>query len=128
MQAASGPSQLPFRTRNEAFTHCDTSELPSAQYSASVVGTIHRSSETNKFTFQCTDASCRYHPFEQMNTFGRHYKEAHALNQAVFWCPMSDCNRSELGSEEPFKRKERMEDHALRKHGVQKGHARLLSS
>jgi hypothetical protein len=93
-----------------------TAPFFSTPSSASSVCTVHPTPDARIFVFRCTFPRCRAKTFSRWADFYRHYNGAHASEKTVFWCPVSDCSRSEGGRNRGFPRKDKMMVHVEKMH------------
>lgn len=71
---------------------------------------------SDDMTFQCRSSACERKSYRRWADFMRHYNGHHATVRRIFWCPNSECTRSQGYGHMPFDRRDKRNDHVERAH------------
>ncbi|KAF2125840.1 hypothetical protein P153DRAFT_94865 [Dothidotthia symphoricarpi CBS 119687] len=105
-EAIQGSDALPFRQS-------------SPEESAFVkIATVYSPGSSSTAVFSCQSPGCAGRTFSRWPDFKRHYDGAHALEKTIYWCHVSECERSEADGKSPFPRKDKMKDHVRKVHSM----------
>jgi hypothetical protein len=94
--------------------HSSSSTLTTTKHMQ--VGSIYSTEEADTYIFKCCNPVCGKKTFGRWYDFRRHYNGAHAKMPTVYWCDVGDCARSKVAGDNPFPRKDKLNDHVQKMH------------
>ncbi|KAJ8105499.1 hypothetical protein OPT61_g10138 [Boeremia exigua] len=80
-----------------------------------IICSTYRQKGSDDMSFECLVCR-RRRKYNRWPDFLRHYNGAHAVERKVFWCPKDGCARSKANGNNPFPRKDKMNDHLRQAH------------